>query len=397
MSFIRPSVLVAMVAMALVVCPSASAVNFEAEEFPADLHGEAEEGAVLTVEGKVTCEGATFAGELSESAETVSLAPSYTGCTAFGLGATIGANGCEFLLHVGEETSSTSFDGAVDLVCPAGKSLAVTFGNCEVQIGSQSGLVSLGYTNHPEAAPPSFSMQTALTGIEYSKTKDGFLCPLSGTGVKTDGTYAGSVSVEGAWKELPVGVLIGPLFGQTRLCGDKPDCAPANALAAGTEFEATVSPPKSTQILILEGAVAKNAVVCEESEAKAKNKQKEATPLTMEGFSVTFGKCKTVGNTGCGKVQMENAPADAKLFGAAAGNGALSAPVTLRVQCKGELDCEYSTNQMAMAIKGGNQAQLLVADVLAKKKIGGEEGCFDAASWAGTYLVQQPNPLWVGG
>ena len=63
--------------------------------------------------------------------------------------------------------------------------IVITAGNCEVDVGTQTGLGSVALTNNGNH----IDAQADVTGITGNVTKDGFLCPLSGTGHKTGGTY----------------------------------------------------------------------------------------------------------------------------------------------------------------------------------------------------------------
>jgi hypothetical protein len=103
--------------------------------------------------------------------------------------------------------SGDEFTGSSDVTCPPGEAIVVKGGNCEVQIGSQSGLgpVGLDEVTAPEPEPEepeghdeveaSFEMSPA-SGFAYTKSLDGASCPLSGTGAKTDGVFGGAMDLK---------------------------------------------------------------------------------------------------------------------------------------------------------------------------------------------------------
>jgi phytoene dehydrogenase-like protein len=50
-------------------------------------------------------------------------------------------------------------------------------------------------------------VEAEVEEIEVEKTKDGFLCPLSGTGTTT-GTYTGDTDASGTHEEEPTGISV---------------------------------------------------------------------------------------------------------------------------------------------------------------------------------------------
>lgn len=96
-------------------------------------------------------------------------------CEFAGFAGEIEVNGCALVLHPGSG-SGDEFTGTVDGACPPGEAIAVKGGNCEVQIGSQTGLGPVGYDRQtaaePEDVEASFEMKAA-SGFAYAKTLDG--------------------------------------------------------------------------------------------------------------------------------------------------------------------------------------------------------------------------------
>lgn len=169
--------LVAVLAMSAVVASAASA-QFTADSYPKTVTAVSELGNdVFKIDNaSVECKG-HFEGTASEASTTLTVTPVYSNCKAFGFAsATVVMNGCDYVFHS---------NGEVDLECPAGNSIVISAGNCEVDVGTQTGLKTVGLANNGSHV----DVKADVGGITGTVTKDGFLCPLSGTGVKTGGTY----------------------------------------------------------------------------------------------------------------------------------------------------------------------------------------------------------------
>jgi hypothetical protein len=191
------------VAVSLVGAAGAQAAVFAAPEYPAFVSGGPTETSSMTLgfEGGQTasCEFAGLAGEITGATSELSVSLGFGGCTAFGSAeGSIEANGCAFVFHPGSG-SGDKFTGTLDIVCPLGEAITVSGGNCEVQIGSQTGLGPVAYERQtafePEGVQASFEMKAA-SGFAYTKSLDGSGCPLSGTGSKTDGVFGGAMNLK---------------------------------------------------------------------------------------------------------------------------------------------------------------------------------------------------------
>lgn len=193
--------LVAMFAMSVVVASAASAAVFKNPEGKSAKIEASQIGThVFSVEGSnVECENATFTseGEVASGTTVVRVTPVYTGCKAFGfLNATITTTGCHYDIHMTTETSSVTFDGHIAVVCTGANKITIVAGTCEATVGSQEGLTEVMSKNRPAETPDDIVLEANVTGIKTNKVKDGFLCPLSGTG-ETTGTYVGDTKVIG--------------------------------------------------------------------------------------------------------------------------------------------------------------------------------------------------------
>jgi hypothetical protein len=160
-----------------------------------------------TTEGEVTCTTISFSGSaVGKSTSEVSIAPSYSGCTAFGFAtAHVKVNGCTYLFTtptIANSPNPGDYTGESPHVkCPAGKSIEITptfFGAsvCTSKIGEQtptSGHVI--YTNAGGATTTmDVNVNATVEGIHYIGT--GGVCGPNGV-TSTDGKYTGSVTLKG--------------------------------------------------------------------------------------------------------------------------------------------------------------------------------------------------------
>jgi hypothetical protein len=181
-------------ALSAVVASAASATpEFTASSYPATATGSNTKGSeVFTTEGgKVECDSHFVTNSLSEASSIITVTPTYTSCDAFGfLEATVNMEGCRFPFTM-TKVLSLQFTLDIHIECPAGKSIKITASTCKVEIKGQTALEKVTATN----SGGSVVVKPAVEKIAYTVTQDGFLCPFSGTGNKTGGTYTGEVTM----------------------------------------------------------------------------------------------------------------------------------------------------------------------------------------------------------
>jgi hypothetical protein len=165
---------------------------------PGTLLGQQEvsHGFRLTLQNKltVTCESVSFAGNTPYQGNTMTLNPTFSKCTAFGLGSTVTANGCQYAFKAGLASEAGKYQGGMELSCPAGKSLEVTTLSCGLTIsGGQTGTVV-----NENILKSGFDAvrATPSMGVTYNVYKDGIGCPMTGIGTFSDGTLSGAVIVQ---------------------------------------------------------------------------------------------------------------------------------------------------------------------------------------------------------
>jgi hypothetical protein len=166
---------VAVLAMSAFVASAAQA-EFTANSYPTTFTGTSEVGNdVIIVDGSsIECAG-HYEGTASEASVTVTLEVDWKTCKAFGFAsAEVEMNGCHVELHF-----ENPFKWSI--ACTLFGIIKFRAGNCEVQIGPQGPLGSVNLSNNGNHV----DMLANVSGITANITKDGFLCPLSGTGHKS--------------------------------------------------------------------------------------------------------------------------------------------------------------------------------------------------------------------
>ena len=173
----------------------------------------------LTPNGTVSCTTVSFSGSVTGPEQTsLNLAPSYSGCSAFGFAtAHIAVNGCTYRFEAPTtEPSAGSYTGApFQIICPAGKEIEITpttFGvsACTQKIPEQTPTKGhVVYANNSElGAQMDYSATPTVEAVHYTGT--GGLCGKSET--HSDATYSGQTTLKGYEDEghkLPYGMTVG--------------------------------------------------------------------------------------------------------------------------------------------------------------------------------------------
>ncbi|HET7120205.1 MAG TPA: hypothetical protein VFI17_03010, partial [Solirubrobacterales bacterium] len=105
--------------------------------------------------------------------------------------------GCDYHYQLGETLKADQWAAGAEIVCESGKSITISAGGvCEATIGTQALGGTVEVTDNTEASPKKdISIKASLTGIHYTKLKDGFGCPFKGTGEGTSGETSGTFTV----------------------------------------------------------------------------------------------------------------------------------------------------------------------------------------------------------
>jgi hypothetical protein len=184
--------LVAVFAMSAVAASAAQAEHkFTSESTTTYLLGEQKTKNVFTTSGgTVECTGAKFEGGPFSGTElkSVTIHPTYTGCTAFGLNATVETTGCNYII----EAAGKEEMGTAKVECEEGKLIRIKPLGCEVTVGPQTPTTpTVSFTNESTGKTADVLVTAEVGGITY--TSSGFPCGPSGT----NGTYTGSVTTKG--------------------------------------------------------------------------------------------------------------------------------------------------------------------------------------------------------
>lgn len=170
--------------------------TFQAEKYPAKLTGTALEFHVFGFNSSWKCTGVTFSGSLAESSSTLTLSPTYSGCTFFGLAMTANTNGCTFLLHLVEAEKEDVFRSTIDVSCPAGKEIQFSqpLTGCSWSFGSQTALGKVTIKNLTASTPKNLQLTFEVSNIKYIEKGSGLWCS---EGLFTNGQYTGQETLVG--------------------------------------------------------------------------------------------------------------------------------------------------------------------------------------------------------
>lgn len=192
--------LIAVLAMSALAASAAQAnPEYTSSTYPATATGSNTAGneTLTTVGGSVQCDADYLVeeyggGYIVEASDILTVSFTYTNCVAFGfLSATINSNGCTFTYHATEKVSATEYLNHTDIDCPSGNSIKITAGTCEVALPDQNGLTTVSTTN---LAGGTVTVEPELSGITLNTLKDGFACPLTGTG-HSKASYHGDIVI----------------------------------------------------------------------------------------------------------------------------------------------------------------------------------------------------------
>jgi hypothetical protein len=217
--------MVALLAMSAVVASavraSATSDKFTTPTYPIFLHAESAAGVeeLVTEAGTFKC-AVTFTDTVSEATQQIRLAPTYSNCQAFGfIEVQTTMEGCSYAFNLttaATHEGTAGYEAHMDVVCPAGKEITIHASTCTAKVPPQKGLKTVDFHEMGTAAPPDLTMRPTVKGIEYTVTKDGFLCPFNGTGTKTGAEYKSNgwttirgYADAGGIKGVQVGIDIG--------------------------------------------------------------------------------------------------------------------------------------------------------------------------------------------
>lgn len=171
-----------------------------------ELVGEETVTNVFAVTGvETSCQVVSYRGVSpagSESAESLTITPSYSVCTAESIIGTInvtvtgfGAGECDYVVNA---------NGTTNIVCAAGKEVTIDAASCTIHIPAQNNLGTITYTTGLTSGIHDVTSHTNITNITTNHT-DGFGCPLPSGGESATATYTGTWT---RWYTKPAGVKV---------------------------------------------------------------------------------------------------------------------------------------------------------------------------------------------
>jgi hypothetical protein len=151
----------------------------------------------------ITCSEMSYKAHVSStSVESMTADPSFQGCeTSLGTEAKVTGFGdhgepakeqCDFVFKA---------NGWVDLACPSGEEVTIDAATCTVHIPSQTNLSSAIYWTDTRNGVHSLELKFSIIHIVANHT-DGFLCPMTGSGLDNSSTLSGDVEL---WGENALG------------------------------------------------------------------------------------------------------------------------------------------------------------------------------------------------
>lgn len=187
--------IIALTITALAGAATASASQFRTDSYPVAISGQqATQNVIKTKTGSIKCTTVVQFGTLASASSSVSFAPEFAGCTAFGAAATISANSCSYVFQSTNDTAP--YTGTMGVACgKGGDSLVIepTGLSCQVTIPAQSSAGNVEFTASGLNAHRAITATLKLTTLKY--TEAGSECAAPGT--RETGTDSGSTTLTG--------------------------------------------------------------------------------------------------------------------------------------------------------------------------------------------------------
>jgi len=148
----------------------------------------------------VSCTEANLTGTLAGSAESVTIAPTYGGCTGNGgTTATVTTTGCKYILT--PDSSAASGTGKVSVSCEAGKNIVVEIWAtgkshseaklCKLEVPTQGPLSGGSYKNAGSGSTEHIELSFEITSLKVLRTEG--TAANCGAAEKTNASYTGNI------------------------------------------------------------------------------------------------------------------------------------------------------------------------------------------------------------
>jgi hypothetical protein len=191
---------VAVFAVSAMAASAASAAQFTSAggQYPVAISGSSSADVIDAFGSTVKCSSNTFTASLSMASETLNLSPSYVGCTAFGLPATVttSANAFTFNATFGTANINSAITIHIYASTPHGTPI------CTLTIPSQITVGGMSYINNPEGT---ISVVGNINGMTATQVRKSIFCP---AGTHTSSSIytiqAGGIRLSGVAKSIHV-------------------------------------------------------------------------------------------------------------------------------------------------------------------------------------------------
>jgi hypothetical protein len=189
--------LAAVLSMSGAAAASSSAAEFHAEASPFLTGTQEETDSFTTTAGKISCKEIKYLGAWVGTTSTSFVAePTFSGCTAFGFGATVNTNGCDYEFHSNGSVDIQSCETAAGIIITANPTGTI---KCVVKIPAQFTLGGATYKNIGAGTTRELTIEASLSALSYSEEAGTGLGACKSTVVNpTNGTYSGKLVMTGS-------------------------------------------------------------------------------------------------------------------------------------------------------------------------------------------------------
>lgn len=138
----------------------------------------------------VKCAVSHYTGSVTNGSNIITISPTYTNCQVGGIvNVDITMGDCDYEFTGSARTAigpPAAYTATVSIKCKESKGITIESATCHMTVPPQNTLSKAAVKN---VAAGDLTVKPEVTGIKGTVVTDGFLCPFSGTGEKTGGTY----------------------------------------------------------------------------------------------------------------------------------------------------------------------------------------------------------------
>jgi hypothetical protein len=206
----RILVVLAAIACAVVtnVTPASAFFKASSGKYPVTISVTSNEVQKIAIEPNLVmeCTGLTLTGSLQREGSQLTVAPTYSGCTAklngssFG-GVVLKTNGCIYNFHQAKGATT----GTLSLECPGSNSIQFEAAlGCILKIGKNPNIGTVKYANIGSGTTEEIEVKQALVNMAFTSSGCLGLIPTSGTNLKVEGGF----KIKGTMGGTQTGILV---------------------------------------------------------------------------------------------------------------------------------------------------------------------------------------------